>query len=131
MPKIIVIDDELALLGLIKELLADIKAEIKTYSDPAEAFKDLTNEDLEPADLIIMDVNMPKVDGYSLTMKFQDNRQTRKVPISVMSAEGRYERLFDNSPNVKSFFRKPFNCQVLVDRAKELLALADDEKSSP
>ncbi|MEK7656269.1 MAG: response regulator, partial [Elusimicrobiota bacterium] len=60
-------------------------------------------------DLVILDVMMPQVDGYTASRKLADNPATRPVPIIILTAKGQMQDLFDSSPNVASYVEKPFD----------------------
>jgi two-component system phosphate regulon response regulator PhoB len=70
-------------------------------------------------DLLILDIMMPIMDGYTLNMKLQANPATRTIPILVLTAKGQKMRdLFEMAPNVAAYVQKPFDPKML----RELIA---------
>jgi DNA-binding response OmpR family regulator len=71
-------------------------------------------------DLIILDVMMPGIDGYSLQIKLDENELTKTTPVIIITALPAARVLFEKFPQVKLFLHKPFETNVLVDKVKEL-----------
>ncbi len=63
-------------------------------------------------DLILLDVMMPIMDGYSVCTKLQEMESTRKIPVIVLTAKGEMRELFDRA-NVAAYVNKPFDIQKL------------------
>ena len=65
-------------------------------------------------DLIILDVRMPVVDGYTVNLKLQRDSRTRAIPILVLTAKKQKLReLFELAPNVAAYVQKPFDPKAL------------------
>jgi len=65
-------------------------------------------------DLIILDVMMPIMDGYTLNGLLQREDMTRSIPILVLTAKGQKMRdLFEMAPNVAAYVQKPFDPKML------------------
>ena len=75
MNKVFVIDDDIAILELIKINLELSGYNVQTSSDPIKGFQMIKQEN---PDLIILDVMMPEVDGYSLALKIRQQDATKK-----------------------------------------------------
>ena len=75
-------------------------------------------------DLMIMDVMLPGIDGYSLVSRILDgdDAEIDKLPIIVMSALETSRCMFERFPQVAVFFTKPFNLHDLVDAAEAVFA---------
>ena len=70
-------------------------------------------------DLLILDIMMPVMDGYTLNMRLQSNPRTASIPILVLTAKGQKMRdLFEMAPNVAAYVQKPFDPKML----RELIA---------
>lgn len=61
-PKILIIDDEISFLTIFGTALGNAGFEIKTYTDPSEALKEIESEN---PDLILLDISMPGMDGFA------------------------------------------------------------------
>ena len=96
MIKILAIDDDEAILELIKVNLELSGYTCLTASDPYRGYAILIQEDIT---LIILDALMPEVDGFSLAMKIRQNKETKDIPIIILKLkrEGLYRpSLFNN-----------------------------------
>lgn len=119
MTKILVIDDEEAILELIK-----INLELSGYtclvaSDPIKGFAILKQENI---DLLILDVMMPEIDGYSLSMKIRQNQDTKNIPIIMLTALGTLDdKLKGFHSGVDDYLTKPFEIEELKARVLALL----------
>ncbi len=72
-------------------------------------------------DLLICDVMMPGLDGFSLQLELSDNAETCTLPVIVMTALPATQQLFARFPQVKLFVNKPFDTDVIVAKVKELV----------
>ena len=140
MASILVVDDERDVVTLIKFLLEKDGHSVLTAYNGAEALELLfaaaapkptepIGEEVQPPkavgalpDLVILDVMMPQVDGYTASRKLADNPATRPVPIIILTAKGQMKDLFDSSPNVASYVEKPFDPKTLREMVKTVLA---------
>ena len=74
-------------------------------------------------DLVILDVMMPVMDGYTLYMRLQADARTRSIPILVLTAKGQKMRdLFEMAPNVAAYVQKPFDPKMLRDLINGIIA---------
>ena len=83
MSKILVIDDDEAICELIKINLELSGYECSYSCDPVKGYA-LIKQDMP--DLLILDVMMGEVDGYSLALKIRQNEQTKNLPIIMLTA---------------------------------------------
>ncbi|MEK7744246.1 MAG: response regulator [Elusimicrobiota bacterium] len=121
MASILVVDDERDVVTLIKFLLEKDGHTVSTAYNGAEALEILFAAAPKP-DLVILDVMMPQVDGYTASRRLADNPATRPVPILILTAKGQMKDLFDSSPNVASYVEKPFDPKTLREMVKTVLA---------
>jgi len=139
MNKIIVIDDDIAILELIRINLELTGYDCKIASDTIVGFQMIKQEN---PDLIILDVMMPEVDGYSLALKIRQQDATKKIPIIMLTALGELDdKLKGFNSGVDDYLTKPFEIEELKAmvlavlnrsgrapeslRYKELLSLGD------
>lgn len=115
---IMVVDDESRMRKLIKDFL--IKEDYKVIeAGDGEAALNIFNEKKEKIDLILLDVMMPKLDGWSVLRQI---RQESKVPVIMLTARGEeQDELFGFDLGVDEYISKPFSPKILVARVKALL----------
>ncbi|HBL16599.1 MAG: hypothetical protein A2X36_15960 [Elusimicrobia bacterium GWA2_69_24] len=74
-------------------------------------------------DLIILDIMMPVMDGYTLNSRLQKEERTQSIPILVLTAKGQKMReLFEMAPNVAAYVQKPFDPKMLRELIGGILA---------
>lgn len=126
MPRILIVDDEKMIRNVVKEY-----AEFEGY-ETAEAENGMEAVELcrkENFDIIIMDIMMPRLDGYSAVKEI---RKTKQIPVIMLSARGEeYDKLFGFEIGVDDYVVKPFSPKELLARIKAVLkrgGTADDNK---
>ncbi len=115
--KILVVDDEARMRKLLKDFLSASNFEILEAENgqvALDTFKE--NEDIA---LIILDVMMPVLDGWST---LREIRKVSKVPVIMLTARGEeHDELFGFELGVDEYISKPFSPKVLVARVESLL----------
>ena len=113
MSKILVCDDDKAIVDAIEIYLSQEGYEIKKAYDGAEAIQMLEEE---PFDLLVMDVMMPKLDGIRATLKI---REKNNMPIIILSAKSEdADKILGLNIGADDYVTKPFNPLELVARVK-------------
>ncbi len=116
--KILVVDDESRMRKLIKDFLKVKGYEIFEAADGEEALK-IFEEHENKMDLILLDVMMPKLDGWSVLRQI---RQVSSVPIVMLTARGEeQDELFGFELGVDEYITKPFSPKILVARVDAIL----------
>jgi len=129
--KILVIDDEEVVLDSCTQILDGGDCRINTASNGAEGLKRL--EDLEP-DVVFLDLKMPGLDGYAVLEQLKRNKNTRDIPVIVMTAsitddKGRRERAI--ALGAAKFLTKPFSIPGLLDEVSKTLQSRDKSPERP
>ena len=115
---ILIVDDEERMRKLIKDFLKQKNYNTLEAGDGEEALK-VFEENKEKIILILLDVMMPKLDGWSVLRQI---RQTSKVPIIMLTARGEeQDELFGFELGVYEYISKPFSPKILVARVEALL----------
>ncbi len=115
---ILIVDDELRMRKLIKDFLAKEGYSILEAEDGEEALK-ICNENQNKINLILLDVMMPKLDGWSVLRQI---RQNSDVPIIMLTARGEeQDELFGFELGVDEYVTKPFSPKILVARVEAIL----------
>jgi CheY-like chemotaxis protein len=128
---ILVVDDEHDVVTLIKFLLEKDGHRVSTAYNGAEALAALGVEPQDQAaplpDLVIIDVMMPVLDGYSTCARLAQEARTRALPLLVLTAKGDTKDLFQQAPNVAAQLDKPFDPKALRDLIAHMLPPARPE----
>ena len=74
----------------------------------------------ELPDLIIMDVSMPKMDGYSALKAIRTDKAIRHIPVIILTAKDQMEDIF-KMEGVKDFFVKPFEYEDVAQKVRSIL----------
>jgi DNA-binding response OmpR family regulator len=110
--KILIIDDEYALRELIEFTLEE-DYEILKAENAKEAYELV----LEKPNLIILDIMMPKIDGYEVCRKFKQDENTKNIPIIMLTAKHSTEDLnLAIDIGVDEYITKPFEPEFLKKR---------------
>ncbi len=115
---ILVVDDEQRMRKLIKDFLAAKGFSIIEAEDGEKALE-IFEKQKSKINLIILDVMMPKLDGWSVLRQI---RQQSKVPIIMLTARGEeQDELFGFELGVDEYISKPFSPKILVARVEAIL----------
>ena len=115
---ILIVDDESRMRKLIKDFLTAKGYNILEAEDGEKALQ-VFEENSEKISLILLDVMMPKLDGWSVLRQI---RQTSKVPIIMLTARGEeQDELFGFELGVDEYISKPFSPKILVARVEAIL----------
>ncbi|PIS46555.1 MAG: hypothetical protein COT17_07885 [Elusimicrobia bacterium CG08_land_8_20_14_0_20_51_18] len=117
--KIFLVEDDFDLSKLLKEALESLGYEVELCDGGREVPELLRSS---KPDLLLMDVMLPGMDGYSLVTQLAAEEEFSRLPIVVMSALPASQYMFDRFPQVVAFFPKPFNTEDLVEAIKTALA---------
>ena len=123
---VLIVDDESRMRKLIKDFLMQKGYSILEAGDGEEALQ-VFEENQNKINLILLDVMMPKLDGWSVLRQI---RQTSKVPIIMLTARGEeQDELFGFELGVDEYISKPFSPKILVARVEAILKRTNpDEK---
>ena len=115
---ILIVDDESRMRKLIKDFLTAKGYSILEAEDGEKALQ-VFEQNSEKIDLILLDVMMPKLDGWSVLRQI---RQTSQIPIIMLTARGEeQDELFGFELGVDEYISKPFSPKILVARVEAIL----------
>ena len=119
---ILVVDDESRMRKLIKDFLVAKGYSILEAEDGENALE-IFRQNSSKISLILLDVMMPKLDGWSVLRQI---RQESKVPIVMLTARGEeQDELFGFELGVDEYISKPFSPKILVARVEAILKRAE------
>lgn len=119
MPAVLVVDDEVKILNLIARSLTRCGYESLTASNGDEA---LSKARVQKPDIILLDINMPGIDGFSVLRKLREDPATSLTPVLMLTARGRSEdKILGLKIGADDYLTKPFDLAELHARMDVLL----------
>ncbi len=111
--KVLIVDDEELIRNVIKEYAEIEKYEVYEAENGLKAIEIIENNDI---DVIVLDIMMPKLDGYST---YREIKKIKKIPTIILSARSEeYDKLFGFELGVDDYLAKPFSPKELIARIK-------------
>jgi len=116
--KILIVDDEPEFVDMLKMRLESADYDVNTAADGVDGLKKAG--DAKP-DLIVLDVLMPRKDGYAFVKEAKQDSNLKDIPIIILTARPAMEDKFKKE-GVNDYIMKPFEAQELLKRIEEILA---------
>ncbi|MBI4640358.1 MAG: response regulator [Candidatus Tectomicrobia bacterium] len=112
--RILIIDDDRVYVTLLEYLLSKEGFLVETAENGDEALR----KDLSALpDLIILDINMPIIDGYQLARTLKSNEKTKNIKILLCSSNSSLEDIEKGlSTGADDYIKKPFNTEEMLHR---------------
>lgn len=121
--KILIVDDEPNIASMLADVLTDAGYDIDTADNGRDAL-DAVHRD--PPDLMLLDVQMPVLDGFAVASRLKADPATAAIPIIMLSAmEGRGARVIGLESGAEEYLSKPFDQAELLARVRNLLSLRE------
>jgi DNA-binding response OmpR family regulator len=122
--KILVIDDEADLTTVLSKRLEANGYDVRVAHDGVEALETLK---VVIPDVIILDILMPRMDGFSFYKELKKNPAQATIPVIIITARGKMEATF-SAMGADEFLAKPFDSQVLLEKVAVLVARTRSER---
>lgn len=119
MAKILVADDDLDLLQVLRDILQKGGHKVTTAPNGTVVLDILKKE---TPDLLLLDVMMPELDGYSLQKELSRDDKLSTLPVIVITALKSTDPLFRQFKQVSAILNKPFEAKKLLDTIDKVLA---------
>ena len=117
--RILVVDDEIYIVHILDFSLGMEGYEVLTALDGEQA---LEKARAEKPDLIVLDIMMPKLDGYETCKRLKADAETKDVPVILLSAKGRnVDQKVGFEVGADDYITKPFIPRKLVERINAIL----------
>lgn len=124
---VLIVDDESRMRKLVKDFLIQKGYLVLEAGDGEEALQ-IFEENKNKIQIILLDVMMPKLDGWSVLRQI---RQTSKIPIIMLTARGEeQDELFGFELGVDEYISKPFSPKILVARVEAILKRTKKEENN-
>ena len=126
MKKILVADDEPEIIDIVKKMLEKKYKVIGAY-DGEECLKKAKKE---KPDLILLDILMPKMDGWETLEKLKKDEELKKIPVSMLTAlpltpEDTYDKPIDK---IENYIVKPFTKETLLRKIEDIFEREKEAK---
>ena len=119
MAKILVVDDETIFIKIAQKSLEASGYEVITANDGLEGLMKAENEH---PDLILLDILMPKMDGYNMLKEVRKNEKIKNTPVILCSANDQQNDKKDDLNNgADAYMAKPIESVILLSKIEELL----------
>ncbi|MCX5656661.1 MAG: response regulator [Candidatus Omnitrophica bacterium] len=117
--RILIVDDEADILEIVKARLMAAGYDVFTAEDGLAGLAMAKNE---KPDLIILDIMMPKMDGYTALRELRKNADTEKIPVLMLSVKEK-SKMEDMLyfQNISDYMEKPFDSYELLEKVKKIL----------
>lgn len=117
--KILIIDDEREIVDTVSLMLRARDYAIISALDGQEG---LNKAKAEQPDLILLDIMMPGMDGYAVCLKLKSSKDTKNIPVVIISGKAEREAIVKtHSLGVSDFIVKPFNLPTLLGKLGKYL----------
>ena len=118
MAKILVIDDDQSIVTMLQFLLSK---EGHTTCIARDGKTGLEMAHQERPDLIVLDVMMPEMDGFTVSGSLFKDPVMRRTPILILTAKGHSREIFELVPNVSLYMDKPFEPEDFLKNVRKIL----------
>ena len=119
--KILVVDDDVELVGLLRFALAGAGYEVVTAFDGEQALARLADS---APDLVVLDVNLPLLDGFAVLERLRRHSEVPVMMLTVRSAEE--DEVHGLDLGADDYLKKPFSPRALLARVRSLLRRGPD-----
>lgn len=119
MSTVLLVDDSLPTREMISELLKKEGFKVYLASDGEEALEILGKKKFS---IVVLDIVMPKMNGYELCRHVKSNPKTKQVPVVICSSKGEdFDRYWGIKQGADAYIVKPFQPTELIATIKQLL----------
>lgn len=112
---VMVIDDSATVRKIIETCLKREGFDVKSFPDGVEAMRWFTLPEARIPDLVILDIGLPKMDGYEVARRLKTKPQLNTTVIIMLSRrDGMIDKLKGRLAGAKDYLTKPFKTQELI-----------------
>ena len=120
-PSVLIVDDTLENLRLLADLLGEQGYEVRPVTNGRQALQAVEQD---PPDLILLDINMPEMDGYEVYRRLRLNERCRDLPVIFLTAlSDTVDKVRAFNMGVVDYITKPFQLEEVLARVRTHIAL--------
>jgi len=117
--KILIVEDEEALVKVLEYRLRSLGFEVISAKDGLEGYEKACRE---KPDLIVLDLMLPKLDGYKVCRMLKFDERYKGIPIVLVTARTQEsDKKLGLEVGADAYFTKPYEAKILLDKIKELM----------
>jgi twitching motility two-component system response regulator PilG len=129
---VMVIDDSLTVRKIMESSLRREGFQAISFPDGLQAMNALSNGEIPVPDLVLLDIGLPKMDGYQIARAFkQKNRLGNTVIIMLSGRDGVFDKLRGRLAGAKEYITKPFKPAEVIAVVRSHLGTQDVSMQSP
>ncbi len=119
--KILVVDDEVYILHILDFILGAENYDVITASNGEQALQKVREE---KPDLVVLDIMMPKLDGYETCRVIKNDPKTKLIPVILLTAKGReVDQKLGREVGASDYITKTFSPSKLIERVQAILGV--------
>jgi twitching motility two-component system response regulator PilH len=119
MSTVLVVEDSMTQRAMITDLLKGSGLNVTIASDGVEALEKIEGHS---PDLVVLDIVMPRMNGYEVCRQIKANPKTQNIPVVMCSSKGEeFDRYWGMKQGADAYIAKPFQPTELVGTVKQLL----------
>jgi len=117
--KILIVDDDTALLDTIQHRFQYCEWELITANDGKEGLEKAENE---KPDVIVLDINMPVLNGHEMILRLRGNRKLKDIPVIMCTMSNKIEDITKAASfDISGYVTKPFDYAELIKNIENAL----------
>lgn len=120
MAKILILDDDLDLLSIVKSLLKKKGFDVWTFANWQKAWESIKNN---KPNLVLLDVFLKGGDGIDVCRKIRSTASTRRMPIIMFSSYPNLAEIAIHEFGADEFISKPFELSEMVNKIRKVLSV--------
>ena len=124
---VLIVDDSVTIRQMVKKTLDIAGLDVGEVYEASNGIEALAQLNEHPVAVMLVDINMPTMNGIQLLTRMRGNRKLKDIPIVIVSTEGSQQRIAElESIGAFGYVRKPFHPEQLRDVLKPLLGVKDN-----
>lgn len=128
---VLIVDDSAVIRRMVKKTLDMSGLDVGDVYEAGNGIEALAELDRHPVAVMLVDINMPAMNGIQLLTRMKQNDRLQHIPIVIVSTEGSTERIKElERIGILGYLRKPFQPEQLRDVLTSLLGVKENGKTN-